>query len=351
MSVPTAYDDSNILRKASSIITATTRGEVLTLHDHKLMNYLLHRAHDDLAPSRIYRIPMKEAMDYMRIKRSGELQASIRRLSQVLLEIDYVDTKEEARCIMAHFLSADVSLSENGMLFYAFDQILYNFIEHPKVYAKIAMDRSGDMPSIAASRLYEVMALQYHKKQPVYKATPEELRTLLVVGDRHPRPDNFRRLIVDKTVEEVNAIAEFDVRVEYTKGGHGGSVIEFVFTALTKSHARLIEASATKLVGTRKTASADQKTIDMLDGMTGEERGAPASLTAEGIEGARAMMPEDGNIDEYIAEWRSQSKNKTFSDPDQAFLAWLQSKLDKDNDPLLKDLESDVWGELLGEAE
>lgn len=345
------YRDQNVLRKASSVITANQKGDVvLEPQDRILMNYLLWRAWNDLTPHGVYLIPTKDVMDYTRIKRHKDLQAAIERLCKVVLEIDYMDDSGDARYILAHYLSMDMSRSENGMMRYAFDSILYHFIADPKVYANIYIDRGRDMKTAAAMALYEIMALQYRKKSPIWRTTPEQLRSLLKVGDKHPRPDNFRKNVIEKAVEEVNAIAEFEVQVDYVKGGQGGGIVEIEFKALSKSHARLVEAASTKLVSAnRGSGKKDTHTIDMLDGMTHEERGGPATLTDVAIEAARELMPADGNIDDYVAEWRSANKGKVFNDPDAAFTAWMQVRIEKDNDPLLKDLDSDVFGSLIGE--
>lgn len=350
MSVPAVYADNNVLKKASSVITATHRGDIaLERADRVLINYLLFRAYNDLTPQGVYRLPTKEVMDYTRIKRHKDLLASIQRLCKIVLEIDYEDEHGEPRCITAHYLSADMSQSENGMLYYAFDPILYHFIAHPTVYGNIYIDRSRDMNSSFAMDLYDIMALQYRKKSPVFRTTPEDLRLLLKVGDIHPRPDNFRKNVIEKTVEEVNAIAEFDIVYDYVKGGKGGGIVEIIFEAKSKTHARLIEAaSTTKVVGGRHgSPRTDRKTIDMYDGLNYDERGAPATLTDRAIEGARDLMPADGNVDEYITEWRNLNKNKVFNDPDTAFLAWLTVRVEKDTDPMLKDLDIDVFGDLI----
>nr|WP_250807262.1 replication initiation protein [Neorhizobium tomejilense] len=351
MTVPKVYDDTNVLKKASHVITAVHRGDVqLEPVDRILVNYLQLRAYNDLTPHGIYRIPTKEAMDYARIKRHKDLMAAIQRLSKIVLEIDYQDENGEARSITAHYLSADISHSENGMLHYAFDPILYHFIAHPTVWANIYIDRVRDMNSSYAMDLYDIMKLQYRKKSPVFRTTPEDLRVLLKVGDKHTRPDNFRKIVIEKTVEEVNAIAEFDIIYDYVKGGKGGGIVEIVFEARSKNHARLLEAAnTTKIVGGRQSSPrGDVKTIDMYDGMNFEERGGPASLTDLAFEGAREMMPADGNVDEYVAEWRGLNKNKVFNDADAAFLGWLKARLEKDSDPVLKDLELDVFGDLIG---
>jgi hypothetical protein len=351
MGIPKVYDDTNVLKKASHVITAVHRGTIqLEQVDRVVINYLQLRAYNDLTPGGIYHIPTKDVMDYARIKRHKDLMASIQRLSKIVMEIDYEDENGDARSVTSHYLSSDISHSENGMLKYAFDPILYHFIAHPNVYANIYIDRVRDMNSSYAMDLYDIMKLQYRKKSPIFRTTPEDLRILLKVGDKHTRPDNFRKNVIEKAVEEVNAIAEFDIIYDYTKGGKGGGIVEIVFEARSKDHSRLLQAMNTaKIVGPRQSSQrGDAKTIDMYDGMNFEERGGPATLTDLAYEGARELMPADGNVDDYVAEWRGLNKNKVFSDADTAFLTWLKARLEKDHDPVLKDLDMDVFGDLIG---
>jgi hypothetical protein len=348
------YDDTKVLKKASNVITASHHGEVtLEPQDRNLINYLLFRAYNDLSPQTIYRVPTKEAMEYSGIKKHKELQASLSRLGKIFIEIDYIDpSTDEARSIIAHYLSADMSHAADGMLQYAFDAILYHFIAHPKVYAKIYIDRSSDMGSNAAKILYEVMCLQYRKQTPIYRATPDELRKLLEVRDKHPRPDNFRKF-VEKTVNDINSIAEFEILIDYVKGGQGGGIVEFVFKAVSKDHARLIEARETKHVISRGGSHrGDRKTIDLLDGKSDEERGVAATLTREAIESVSALLPADADfakIDKYVEDWHEHSRGKVYTDPNKAFRVWAEAKIEKESDKTLSDLSDDVFGNLLGE--
>ncbi len=81
MSVPAVYDDNNVLKKASHVITATHRADVsLTRQDRVLMDYLLFRAYDELTPQGVYRLATKEVMEYTRITRHKDLVESIQRL-------------------------------------------------------------------------------------------------------------------------------------------------------------------------------------------------------------------------------------------------------------------------------
>lgn len=341
----------DVIRKGSSLISATATDAVrFEPIDNSLFNYLLLRTYNDINPEQqVYRVPVQEVMEYLRIDRISKLQASLERLGKGFIEIDYLEPETgDYRTMYAHYLSSDVSSTGSGMLKFAFDPILVHFLPEPKVFGLVSVSRVRDLKTVASQKLYEMMALQYRKKTPEWRCSVDELRTYFQAGDKNPRFDNFKKHVIEKAVSDVNAIAEFDIVVDYVRGGKGGGVVEIVFTALVKSHTRLIEASAVKSPRTSKKKMADTKTIDLLDGQTFEERGGPAELTGAAIEKARDMIPETADINQLIAEWRDINRGRSLSNPDHSFLSWLELKLSQDSDPLLKDIEGDVFGTILG---
>lgn len=346
----TQSHQEDVVRKGSSVISATPTNEVIFEPlDMPLFNYLLLRTYPTIEPgsSTVHYIPVKEVMEYLRIDRLSKLQDSLERLGKGSIAIDYLDENNEPRSIYAHYLSSDVSRTGSGMLAFAFDAILTRFISEPKVYGLISVTRIRDLPTFPAQKLYEIMALNFRKKSPVWRTNPEELRSLWQMGKRNARWDNFRTHVIEKAVADVNAVAEFDVRVEYVRGGRGGGVVEIVFTALAKNHNRLIEAASVKAI-TKRRAKVDPHTVDMLDGLTYEERGGPAALSPSTIEEVRAMMDEDGDINRLVDEWREVVRGHVLVDPDRNFVSWAALRIAQDKDPLLRDIEGDVFGSLLG---
>jgi len=344
-----ARQERDVVKKASSVVMARYCGDVdFKASDQSLFNYLLLRAYDHVAPGAVHQIPVKDALEYGRYDRVGLLHEAIERLGRGLIEIDYKEGNDE-RSIYAHFLSADISKSENGIFKYAFDPILVHFLQDPKVFSLIRPITSQALAKkpLFSSRLYEAMALQFHKKTPVWRVTVQELREFLRVGDQYARFDNFKAKVIERAVADVNAVAEFDVLVDYTRGGKGGAVVEVAFTAVTKSHSRLIEARSIKSIGSPRRGPVDLHTIDMLDGKTFEERGGPAELLSETVEAARSRIAEGEDIGALIMAWREENRGRSWSDPDGAFLAWLDMRNEQRDDPLLKDLDGDIFGALL----
>jgi|HigsolmetaAR201D_1030396.scaffolds.fasta_scaffold04415_7 Protein involved in initiation of plasmid replication len=343
--------EPDILRKGSSVVMARYCGDVeFKASDLALFNYLLLRAYDSISPGAVHRVSVQDAMAYGRFDRSSQLHEAIRRLCHGKIEIDYIDG-DRTRSIVAHFLSADVPKAENGILFYSFDNILVHFLQHPKVFSLLRASTSQALARkpLYSIRLYEAMALQFHKRVPVWRVTVPELREFLRIGDQYRRFDNFRSKVIERAIADINAVAEFDILVEYTRGGRGGAVTEVVFTAVSKSHSRLIEAMSTKGIRHSDTRRppVDTDTIDIFDGRTFRERGGPAELLPETIDAARERIQDGDHIGQLIEEWREETRGRVWTDPDRAFLSWLDLRLERESDPLLKDIDGDVFGALL----
>jgi hypothetical protein len=342
------------VKKGSNVVMAKHFGDVkLQGGDQTLFNYLLMRAYNEIVPGAVHQIPIRDLMDYGRFDRIAHLQDAIERLCRSQIEIDYKEPNGETRSIFSHFLSGDISKSENGFLKFAFDPILILFLMHPKVYALISIKRNRDIKGFESERLYEAMQLQYNKKTPVWRASVEEIREFFCVGAKHVRFDNLRRYIIEKAIRDVNAIAEFDVVPSYITGGHGGTVVEVEFTAISKSHSRMIEARAVKSAGKARSRrkNKDEHTIDMLDGQTRDEREGPATVLPETIEMARKMIGPDDDIGVLMSEWRKKIRGWEMLDPDANFIAWLGMRKQQAEDVLLKDVDDDVFGTLLNEGQ
>jgi len=340
-----------IVKKGSNVVMARHFGEVeFQATDQTLFNYLLMRAYNEIEPGAVHQVPIMELMQYGRFSRISKLHEALERLCRGQIEIDYKEPNGENRSIFAHFLSSDISKSENGFLKFAFDPILIHFLMDPKVYALVQVNRSRDLKSLAAVRLYEAMTLQFHKKTPIWRVSVEELREFFCVGKQHARFDNFRRNVIEKAITNVNAVAEFDVNAEYITSGKGGAVVEVEFSVISKTHSRLIEAQAIKSTGNARRGRQDEHTIDMLDGKTYAERGGPASLLAETIEMAREFIGPEDDLSALIVEWRKRIRGFEMSDPDANFIAWLKLRRNQAGDELLKDVDGDIFGALLGEG-
>lgn len=348
------YGKGDIVKKGSSVIAAVPHGNFpFEPVDEHVFTFLLARFFYDIAPGVTHTVPVRDILTYARIDRRSKLMESLRRLVNGMIEIDYEEKisgtdRTEQRTRLCHYLSADISHSEDGTMTFAFDPLIIPFIANPKVYGLINKRVNVALKNWPALKLYQMMTTMYRLKTPEWTISVEELRTLMQVGDKHPRFDNFRRNVIEKAISDVNAVAEFDVELaDLVKGGKGGQVQQVVFRAVPKSNSRILQASAVRSVGRSNRSKGDMYTVDLLDGMTNTERGTPAEVTSAGLEAARAVMPDDADLNHLLQEWRQLNRGRTFTDPDQAFVEWVVMNVERDNDPILKNIDDDVFGQIL----
>lgn len=343
-----------VFREGSSIITAVPHENFpFTPADEHIFTYFLCRFYHEISPGSRHVVPVRDVLEWARMDRPSKLHESLRRLATGSIEIDYTDQATgEDRTIFAHYLSSDVSHSERGMLEFAFDPLLVPFLKDPKIYGMISALVVRTLKSTAAQQLYKMMCLHYRLRNPVWQVTVESLRSHFRVGDKHARFDNLRQNVIEKAIAEVNAVAiEFDVILDGTVlGGKGGQVQEVIFRAVPKSHTRILEAAGVRESGRPAKSSKrkrDAHTVDLLDGMTNAERGGPAEVSIMGLEKAREIMPPDSDLNNLLDDWRSANKGRVFTDPDKAFLEWIEVSAQRANDPVLKNIDADVFGTLL----
>jgi len=350
--------EQEVFREGSSIITAVPHQNFpFTSTDEHIFTYLLCRFYHEISPGSRHVVPVRDVLEFARMDRPSKLHDSLRRLGSGFIEIDYVDqATRENRTIFAHYLSSDVSHSERGMLEFAFDPILVPFLKDPKIYGMISALVVRTLKTVASQQLYKMMCLHYRLRNPIWQVTVESLRSHFRVGDKHVRFDNLRQNVIEKAIAEVNAVAlEFDVVLDGTVlGGKGGQIQEVVFRAVPKSHTRILEAAGVREMGRsakQGRRKRDDHTVDLLDGMTNAERGRPAEVSSVGMEKAREIMPPEADLNTLLDDWRALNKGRIFSDPDKAFIEWIELSTERANDPVLKNIDADVFGTLLAQGD
>lgn len=335
-----------VFKKPSSVIMARN-SDGLELRDLKLFHYLLQRAYRNLLDQSVHRIPVRDAMEYLRLTSSSRLHESLDNLGKVNIEIDYVDQAGDPHTVVAHYLSFDVSKAEDGVLHYAFDPILLDFLKEPRVYALLNIVPLQKFKTLHASRLYEVMQLNRNLIHPTWKVTVDEAREFFGVQTGYERWDNLRRRVIEKAVQELNDVADFDVEVEYIRGGKGGRVQEIHFTPVIKGHERLMDTrEVLDPVGRVRGQVRDPHTVDFLDGQTDSERGSSFVLRQETLEEASkiAGVPD---VSSYEFEWREDMYGRIVRDHDASFLSWLKIRIEREKDEALIQIDDDTFGSIL----
>ncbi len=334
------------IKKAAVVILARERGD-LELVDRKTFNYLLSRVYGELRHEGvIHRVPVYEILDFLGHSSTDRLHESLARLGSVEILIDYVDDQVQ-HSSKAHYLSYDLAKETDGYVHFSFDPMLLRFLHNPKVFATLEKSAVKSFASDYSARLYEIMALQLHKRHPVWEPSIATFRDVMAVGSGYARHDNLRRRVIDMAVEEVNRIATFSVDVEDVRVGHGGKVVALRFTAAAKGP-RTLKGLAEGVSAGRgqRRRRRDPHTIDMLNQQTDAERD-PLELRPETLrQTAEAVDLEDG-IGGLVDEWREKMRGRRVRDPDRAFLNWLDIRLSQQRGEDLAVLDEDAISALV----
>lgn len=343
------FDGRGTVKKGYEVVLAK-ESSVIEHSDKKMFNYLLQRSYKQLNSQSIHKIPVADVLAFLRHTSVQRVEESLRRLGSASIEIDYVDSDSVRHTVKTHFLSYDLSHTEDGMLFFAFDPILLQYLWEPKIFTTLNINFIRNFKSYYGSKLYEVMSLFEKRFSRTWTVSVEDLRRAFgVADDQYERFDNFRRAVIDKAVEEVNQLADFAIDVEYIRAGRGGKVVEVRFTVTSRPEAALMPSDV--YIPNKKSKYRDPNTIDFLDGRTDLERGDVFALSPSTIEEARNIMIAQGLdpvlVQNHEEQWRNAVSGLKMNDPDLNFLRWLKLQIEKEKDSILLDLDDDTFGSLL----
>jgi hypothetical protein len=335
------------VKKGYEVVMARGQND-LDLADLKMFNFLLQRSYNKLNERTIHEIAVSDVLSFLKHTSVARLEQSLKKLGNVKIDIDYQEDGVD-HSVSCHFLSYDVSKTENGMLSYAFDSILLRFLWEPKIYARINMKFFSQFRTSYGAKLYEIMAFYQHRHHRTWAVSIETLRHSLGVSEgQYDRFDNLKKAVIEKAVNEVNALATFGVNVEYIRGGRGGKVVEVRFSIVPRSELAPIPSDVSP---SAKKAVRDPDTVDLLDGQTDSERGSNLIISSQAMEEAREiLLSNDSNpddLEDLVEQWRSSVVATQVTDANLNFLRWLSLTLNRRSDDNLGLVEEDVITTLL----
>ncbi len=322
----------------------------LELVDSKILNFLMHRTLPFLHTREVHRVPVRDVLLYLGHTSTQRLQESLTRLGKANIEIDYKDEAGVDHHVVIHYLSYDISRTENGYIVFAFDPLLMQMLSDPDIYGTLNISTFQKFKSSYSLKLYEVLSLFVKRRMPVWDVTVDELReTLGVEASYARRLDNFRQRVIEASVAEINEVGDFKVAVEYVRGGRGGKILRCKFTTSFKSSGEMLAParSVHDPIGAGGRATRDQNTLDFLDGRTDYERGGTVVLRVETLQAAMHYLNDADDLETLEEEWRTDMQDRRVVDPDQSFLQWLAIRREKVSSPDLADIDEDTIASLL----
>ena len=338
---------SGILKKASQIVFARGQGE-LDLVDRKIFNFLLYRAYqDEKNSSGVHRALVSEMLDFLGHSSTNRLNESLARLSHLEMTIDYVDEAGVPNSASTHYLSYNMEKSQNGWIQYALDPILLGFLHSPAIFARLSMSHLRQFRSAYSASLYEIMSLYINRHHKTWETSLDEFRSRMRLSEAYNRFDNMKKRVIEPAVDEINAIAPFNIDVEYVKGGLGGKVQSLKFTAIPKNIKTLLEISG-PVRGGKQDFKRDPNTPDLFDNITDSQR-ISREVSQKAIETGISLISLDEDISNYMEEWQNTIKGRRVKDPDKSFLNWLDIQLAKKNQKMLENIDEDTIASILSQ--
>lgn len=270
-------DEKPTFRKAKEVILARNRGG-LEVVDIKVLNYLTHRAMSDISSREVHRVSVKELLVFLGHSSTSRLTESLSRLGKANIDIDYKDEAGKDHTAVVHYLSYDMTKTEDGYVVFAFDPLLVSMLADPAIYGTLNIRSFKNFRSAYSMKLYEILSLYVRRQHPVWNVKMDELREALGVEAKYAeRADNFKSRIIEASVDEINSVSDFRVSTEYIRGGRGGRIQSVKFTVNYRPVAEILAPPRDigNPIGRGKNRR-DSNTLDLLDGRTDLERGAIA---------------------------------------------------------------------------
>lgn len=336
------------VKKANAVIMHRPQGEML-VEDNQLFNYLLNRAYNRLSSrDPIHRIPLSDAIEFLGNGATVQtVNESLRRLGEVNIEIDYEDSiTGEQRMAMLHFLSFDSTTSRGGILEFAFDAMLLEFLREPRFFANLSLSSIRRFKTLAGERLYEKMMVQNATQlNKTWRVSVSEFFKFCGQFNDEARFTNFRNRVLVPAVDEVNQHAPFSVEVRYIRDPGRGRKVQWIeFTPVPKTAQDLL---APPKAAVRKIAR-DKRSIDLFDNRTDEERGSSLVVSEQAYAAAEGMIEgtelELGKIEQ---EFRDFAQKRVIKDVDQQFLNFVQTRIEKASNPEFGALSDDIIADFL----
>jgi len=216
-------------------------GSDLTLADRRTYNLLIAGAWDHIGdPERVHRIPKSELLGSH--ESTDRLSGSIERLMRTIVRIRVEAEGKPAIRRVQLLAPTTEQTEEGGILFYRFPVELVEIIKDSGVFGRLKRDVMFGLSSKYALALYEMGEKRRHlsyRWSEVFSI--EEIRDLLGVADGElERFANLNAWALKPAAVEVNALADFGVKLEPIKQGR--KVVSVKFSWWAKSETELREA-------------------------------------------------------------------------------------------------------------
>jgi plasmid replication initiation protein len=199
-----------------------------SLLQRKIYNALLYHAYPHMLTREEHQITVRQLCDY--IGYSGNNQAviktALRELVATVIEWDVIDSMTGDEDWTASTVVASVRL-QGAVCTYAYSPRMRELLYSPAMYGKINLIVQARFKSSYGLALYENCARYRGLPQTKWFEMPVFRKIMGVAEDNYPIFRDFKKRVLDKSIEEVNTCSDIQVEPDVNRVGRKVTAIRF----------------------------------------------------------------------------------------------------------------------------
>jgi Initiator Replication protein len=217
------------LKKAAPAIHIASKNGRLSFLQRKIGNILLYNAYTDLLVKEIHAIRVRDLAESVGFNSNDYdlLKSSLKQLRNIAIEWNVLNVDGREKWGVSSMI-AEAQI-ENGMITYSYPPMLRKLLYNPEIFARIDLRVQKRFSGNYALSLYE-NCYRFKSAGTTGVILLGTWKKLIGVeaGGTYELFKNLNRKIIKPAVEEINAVSDIQVTVEYIKEGRKVIGLQFV---------------------------------------------------------------------------------------------------------------------------
>ena len=219
------------LKKAAPAIHIASKNGRLSFLQRKIGNILLYNAYTDLLTKEIHSIRVRDLAESVGFNSNDYdlLKSSLKQLRNIAIEWNVLNVDGREKWGVSSMI-AEAQI-ENGMITYSYPPMLRKLLYNPEIFARIDLRVQKRFSGNYALSLYE-NCYRFKSAGTTGVILLDTWKKLIGVetGGTYELFKNLNRKIIKPAVEEINAVSDIQVTVEYIKEGRKVIGLQFEIT-------------------------------------------------------------------------------------------------------------------------
>ena len=220
------------IKKPSAMIQVNVKN--LTLTQRKIINFLIYIAQRE-GDQKLYYTDLQTLKTLCMVKSTEniDLREQFEQLNEISLQFNYLDKDKNTVWEIMSLVSSARIISNTGQVRFEIPYMLREKILNPNIYAPLNILLIAGLKSKYAIVIYEL--LRDYADAPVFpELSIEQFRSLLGLKENQYKVfQNFKKRVLDKAVDEINA--KTDIRCSYTLIKEGGNQYAYIVFEVEKN--------------------------------------------------------------------------------------------------------------------